>query len=126
ADLRYRRWISEARVRGDWRAVRSQGCACGGMAGGDDRAVVDAQAGVQRQVDQVQGRKCDAAASAEAASGNCLRRTFDRGLQPGGAPGQRMVRVCAGPGGDGEVRRGAADGMQGGGRRFEELEVSVT
>ena len=114
ADFRNRRRIPEAGVRRDWRAVRSQGRALRGMAGGDDRVVVDAEAGVQRQVDLVQGRQCDAAAGAAAASRDRVRRAYQGGVQPGGAPREGMVRICAGPRRDREVRRGAAGGVQGG------------
>src|SRR5258706_451473 len=54
----------------------------------------------------------DAAGGAAAASPDCLRRTFQGGVQPGRAYREGMVRVCAGAGWDCEMRRGAANGVQ--------------
>ena len=63
---------------------------------------------------------------AAAASGDRLRRAYQGGVQPGGASRQGMVRVCAGPGRDGEMRRGFAAACKAANRRFEDVEVSVT
>ena len=68
---------------------------------GDDCAVVDAEAGVQWQMDLVQGRQRDAAAGAAAASRDRVRRAYQGGVQPGRRASRRdgtdLRRTSTGP-----------------------------
>ena len=120
-DFRNGRFHLKSRSSTRLRAVLLQRGALRGMAGGDC-AVVDAEA----EFSWAKRAQRDAAAGAAAASRDCVRRAYQGGVQPGGAPREGMVRDSTGPRRTAKCVEGLRGAPEGANRRFEHVEISIT